>query len=335
MESFDQCSRIGKARRMRPLALRVLEQYALEVTGLELVGVFTNLLFKVRVAKGGPYLLRVCRPGWRTDQDLLSEAAWLRALAYDPQVGAPQPVRSRAGNYITSADDPGVGRPHRCMLMSWIPGTLLAKHLSEPNLEKMGTLFARLHNSSLSFVPPPHFTRRRMDSIYARGEADVLFSDSNRAAFTAQALDLFQKVDDQVKAAFRDLYAGPLGLRVIHSDLHHENINLYRGQLHPLDFEDTLWGYPIQDIAMAMQDLWLGVKREEYELYLSAFRRGYEQHVAWPESSPGQIDIFRAGRMLWVSNVMACNEPVYLKEHVERVARVFKAFLDTGRIRKT
>jgi Ser/Thr protein kinase RdoA (MazF antagonist) len=295
---------------------------------------FTNTVFRVRTQEGASYQLRVCSPGWRTDEDLRSEAAWLQFLSAIPEINAPVPVMNRAGTFFVTTKGPGVELPCRCVLMSWLPGTLLAKHLTELNLERMGALFARLHASSLLFVPPPGFTRRKMSGIYARGEVDALFSEENQAAFTPETLAIFQQVDAKVKAGFQQLYADPHELRVIHNDLHHENINLYRGRLYPLDFEDTLWGYPVQDIAMALQDLWLEVNQDTYDRYLCAFQRGYSALAEWPERSTDQIDLFRAGRMLWVCNYVARFERAYLAEHVERVGRVFRRFLDCGQIRK-
>ena len=122
--------------------------------------------------------------------------------------------------------------------------------------------------------------------------------------------------------AYARLYADPAGLRVIHHDLHHENIKIYRRRLHPLDFEDTAWGYPVQDIAMALQDLWLEVGAGAYEPLLAAFRRGYESLSSpWPEQYPGQIDTFRAGRMLWVANYVARFERPHLAGFIEQVAQ--------------
>ena len=133
--------------------------------------------------------------------------------------------------------------------------------------------------------------------------------------------------------AYARLYADPAGLRVIHHDLHHENIKIYRRRLHPLDFEDTAWGYPVQDIAMALQDLWLEVGAGAYEPLLAAFRRGYESLSSpWPEQYPGQIDTFRAGRMLWVANYVARFERPHLAGFIEQVAQRFEKFLIVNRL---
>jgi Ser/Thr protein kinase RdoA (MazF antagonist) len=334
LKPFANLTRRGKARRLRLAALRALQRYPFEVAGLSLVGLFTNALFRVR-ARGGPsYLLRLCAPGWRTDEDLRSEVAWLQFFAADPEIGAPIAIPARNGEYIVSVEVEGISAAQRCMLMSWIPGTLLAKHLSEENLVKMGALFARLHRRSQGFTPPEGFTRRKMDSVYARGEAEVLFDDACRDAFTPTTRDTYERTRREVAAAFESLYANPRGLRVIHNDLHHENIMLYRGRLHPLDFEDTIWGYPVQDIAMALQDLMGDVAPDEYDPLLAAFRRGYESLSAWPETGPSQIDTFRAGRMLWVANYVARYEREYLKGFIDRQAPLLERFLATGRLRK-
>ena len=143
------------------------------------------------------------------------------------------------------------------------------------------------------------------------------------------------------QAGFQALYAGqeaPSGSlqapRLIHHDLWHGNIKVYRGRLFPLDFEDTVWGYPVQDIAMALQDLMLDVSPQDYEPLADALRFGYESRLDWPEQSPGQIDLFRAGRMFWVANYVARYQRQHLAEHLEWVAGLLKLFLETGKLRK-
>jgi Ser/Thr protein kinase RdoA (MazF antagonist) len=234
---------------------------------------------------------------------------------------------------VQAAIEP-VPETRRCMVLSWIPGTALGNPLTEANLYQMGILFARLHAHAAHFLPPPGFTQRKMDSLYARGEEDVLFSPAHQEAFTPRSRVIFEQTRTRVLEAFARRYADPAGLRVIHHDLWHGNIKIYRGRLHPLDFEDTVWGYPAQDIAMALQDLMLEVPPERFEPLQSALRQGYESQAAWPEAYPGEIDIFRAGRMLWVANYVARFERDYLRPHLERVAPQLGQFLETALLRK-
>lgn len=335
----------GRVRRLRKLALNALAQYDLDVSGLRLAGAFTNTIFRVwgQLRNGfedhsakdssNSYILRVCFPGWRTETDLRSEAIWLQALDRDTDIGAPRPYAARNGEFLVTASASGVPEERHCLLMSWLPGSLLGKHLNAANLFKMGELFTRLHAHVAQFKPPPGFTQRKMDSLYARGEEDILFTDACADAFTPRSGKIFERVASRVNQTFASLYAQPDGLRVIHNDLWHDNIKLDHGRLRPFDFEDTIWGYPVQDIAMALQDLMRHVSPEAFEPLQDAFRCGYESLSPWPEHWPGEVDTLRAGRMLWVCNYVARFERQYLSKHIAWVTPIFERFLDSGLLR--
>jgi Ser/Thr protein kinase RdoA (MazF antagonist) len=169
-----------------------------------------------------------------------------------------------------------------------------------------------------------------MDHFLARDEPRSLFAASSEEAFTPATRPVFERAVRQVEAAFARLYAGPEPRRVIHNDLWHGNIKVDRGRLRPLDFEDTLWGYPVQDIAMAMLDLLQDAGAPAYPALLAAFRRGYERALPWPEQYPGQMDDFQTGRKFWVANFVAHKQRPYLREHLDRLAPRLERYLKTG-----
>lgn len=335
MKPFDQLTYQGKARRLRKLATDALNRYEFEVADIRLVGMRVNTVFRVRTAGGPSYIVRICGPGWRTAVDLQSEIAWLQALSRDTDIGAPEPQPTRNGNFILEARTEGVPGAHHCVVLSWIPGVLLGTKLTEANLYKMGVLFARLHEHAADFTLPKGFTQRKADTIYACDERDVLFGDSCRDAFTPCTRDIFERVRTKIDEAFEHLYADPTGLRIIHNDLHHNNVKIHRGCLRPFDFEHMMWGYPVQDFAVALQGLMIRVGRDEFEPLQKAFRAGYESRIEWPETYEGQIDMFRAGRVLWVANYVAQFERERLREHIGRLTPQFERFLETGIIRES
>jgi Ser/Thr protein kinase RdoA (MazF antagonist) len=171
-----------------------------------------------------------------------------------------------------------------------------------------------------------------MSSYIARGEPDALFTLGATSDLCAEHQALLHAVRHRVATAFADRYADPKGIHVIHNDLWHDNIKIHRGRLHPLDFEDTIWGYPVQDIAMALQDLMTDVAPADYLPLAAAFQAGYESLAPWPERHQGEIDCFRAGRMLWVLNYIARHERDYLAETVARWRPMLRRWLDTGRL---
>lgn len=335
MKAFPELTLRGKERRLRRLVWQALRQYPIRVVDLRLLGFFTNLLYQVRTADGQRLVLRVCAPGWRTDTDLFSEASWLQDLAQHPEIGAPRLCATNDGQWLARASLEGVEGERRCVLMNWVAGISLEKQLNADNLEKMGMLFASLHQKSLGFHPPPGFTTLRMSSPFGRGEQVILWDQAIRSS-SAQRSDweILDETRQRVERAFAGLYANPAGLRVIHNDLWHGNIKVRNGRLFPLDFEDTIWGYPVQDLAMALQDLMMDGPSEQFDTLQQALRKGYERLAPWPEQYENQIDLFRAGRMLWVANYVASYQAQYFGEHLERTARLLEPFLVTGRLRK-
>jgi Ser/Thr protein kinase RdoA (MazF antagonist) len=83
--------------------------------------------------------------------------------------------------------------------------------------------------------------------------------------------------------------------RMIHGDLHQDNVRLFGGRLFAIDFDDSLLGHPVQDIGVTFWNL---QEEPNYEALRHALRRGYERHAPWPEHSPGDIDTFVADRAL-------------------------------------
>ncbi len=329
LKPFDLASERTQQSRLNQLAINALQQYPLAVAKVTRMGNQTNALYKVVDRAGQAFVLRVCAPGWRTDEDRLSEVVFLDALAQSTDVCAPRFLPASNGASFITAQAPGV-MPCTCMLMTWLEGSLLDKHLNEANMHKMGQLFAVLHQFAVGFTPPSGFTRRKLNSLYARGEVDVLFGDACADAFSPQTRAIFTEVMKRVTQLYAALFANPAGLRVIHHDLHHENIKVWRNQLCPFDFEDVAWGYPVQDVAMAWQDLMMAVPWEDYQRYIQAFRQGYETLLPWVEAEPGQIDLLRVGRMIWVTNWVARHERQHLKAHIDWVTPQFEQFLDTG-----
>ncbi|MCP4538675.1 MAG: hypothetical protein GY832_16190 [Chloroflexi bacterium] len=123
MKPFDQLTNQGKARRLRKLTLNALDQYEFEVADIQLIGMRVNTVFHVRTVDGSSYIIRICGLGWRTDVDLRSEIAWLRALSRDTDIGAPEPQPTLNGDCIVTARAGGVPESRHCVVLSWIPGS--------------------------------------------------------------------------------------------------------------------------------------------------------------------------------------------------------------------
>lgn len=321
---------LGRLRRLRALAVAALDHYELDRPEIAYHGFDTNLLYRVTTASGGRFMLRLAAPGWRTFEDLRSEALWLQALGRDTALTVPNILPARSGEYVLPMCRPGLPKIWNTTLMSWVPGRLLGHYLTERNLEKMGELFAELHHHGGSWIPPAGFTTRRFEHWLSRGEENLIAGDGPSPAVAALPLHaraLLDRLQRQVEQAYAAIDRSDL--RVIHCDLWHDNIKLYRGVLLPLDFEDTVWGFRAHDIAMAMLDLLEATDEGRYSTLLAAFRGAYEAHMAWPDDP---IEPFQIGRLLWKINWVACHEPQWLTTMVDRHVPVFEHYEQAGQV---
>ena len=336
MKRYEQLSRLGKLQRLRGLAENALAQYDLNVCRLALISTDTNLIYRVWTADGGQsasqsalrFALRVAQPGWRTLTDLESEAMWLAALARDTDICVPVMKLGREGTAVVTTTSPGIPQPHYAILMRWLPGGLLGKRLTEANIYKMGELFAKMHQHGASWQPPEGFTTRKFDHFLSRGEPDVLFAEAQLSVYTPHSLSLFQEIRAQVEAEYARL--DPADLRVIHCDLWHDNIKIYRGQLCPFDFEDTVWGYRLHDMAMALLDLMEVTMAEAYERLLAAFKQGYMVHLDWPA---GDMTVLQLVRLLWLNNYLVRHHREWWGETaVPFYTALFERYLASGEL---
>jgi Ser/Thr protein kinase RdoA (MazF antagonist) len=299
MRPFEELTNAGKARRLRAVAAAALERYHLRVRRLRLITNEFNAVFRVDTDDGRTYVLRVNLPGRRSLAEIEAEMSWLNALAIETAVGVPTPVPADGGDLVVTVSAGGVPEPRHCALFGWIGGVDLAARLTEDNVAELGALTAQLHLHALSFDTPTGL--RRWDNPFPLDDRHVLLDDgvvspADRATF-ATALDRIEAVLERLSGEQP---------RMIHGDLHQDNVRVVRGRLFAIDFDDSLLGHPVQDIGVTFWNL---QEETNYHALRRAFRRGYERHASWPEHSPGDIDTFVADRALMLIDYALQNTP--------------------------
>ncbi len=310
MRDFYELTPAGRARRTRRVALRALAGYDLDVRTVRLLTNETNGVFRIEAADGQRYVLRVGRGGHigHSTSQVRSETEWLTALARDSDLRIPVPVPNSVGDTVTEVETDGVPDRRNCVLFRWLPGRVLDRALSSANLAAYGELAARLHEHAGAFDPSPAFDIVRYDRVFPFDEPVVLF-DEARSAFVSEAQrEVFAAGAELVQRAIDGLQRRE-PMRVIHGDLHRWNVLIEGGQAAAFDFEDLSWGWPVQDLAIALYYL---DDEAGYASMRQAFRTGYERVRPWPDTTDREIDVFIAGRALVLANdVELLEEPEY------------------------
>lgn len=332
MRDFYELTSRGRAMRLRKLALAALEGYDLKVTDVRLLSNDFNGIFRVDTADGQRHILRVCLPeGGHSLREIRSEMMWLAALRRETALGVPQPLTTQEGEWVTTLEVDGVPGPRHCVVFGWVPGPDLAEKLTLENVRKLGDLAAQLHEHAATFAPPEGFWLKTADGIFPFGEPVVLFDEAYRSFLLPGRLETFLQALQRAEAAIELLYTDRTGLRVIHNDLHHWNVKVYRDKLYAVGFEDLMWGFPVQDIAIT---LYYFQGHEAYPVLREAFTQGYASRSPWPERRCGEIEALMAGRGLNLANFILQDPNPEWKQaapaFLEQTEGRLRAYLDSN-----
>ncbi len=156
--------------------------------------------------------------------------------------------------------------------------------------------------------------------FYYGAEPVVIFEETNQHFFSAEQMSIIKQVMTYAEAELERLFAQPQSPIILHGDMHMWNVHVYRGKLFVLDFEDTMWGYPVQDVAITLM---YGRFRDDYPSLRAAYQEGYSSLRLWPVQHPHQIATLIAARTVmfinYVTHKMPDDAPDYIKGACERL----------------
>ena len=337
MKPFEQLSPLGRGRRMRPMARQILEEYGITDATLNQITEASNAIYRVTTTDQRRYVLRIVSPkSCHGPEEIDSEMQWLCVLADQTDIGIPKPVATQSGRFSVTVSHPSVPGERHAALFQWVPGRMLDDCRTTANVLRHGALMARLHQHAESFRPDGTFRIRTYENVFPY--ADPRFPNIEPIAledrrfsflFPPERQKRFGQARQRVQDIIDRLFATPELPRVIHNDLHVWNLHVTRNKLYALDFEDMLWGFPIQDIATT---LYYYRYLETYPGLLKAFRTGYETVASWPDVPSEELEALIIGRGILLANYVAVSEdpedqafaPAYLQRMDERIDRFLK-----------
>jgi Ser/Thr protein kinase RdoA (MazF antagonist) len=262
--------------------------------------------------------------GGHDREHVAAEMDWLAALANDTDLSVPRPLPARDGSLVVEASARGVPQARLCEIFSWVDGRNLADDLSISNVCRLGELMARLHIHAHTYRPINEGALLHFDRVFPFPEPVLLFEQRYSVLFPAGRRAVFERGIAWAQTSIDRLKASGEPMRILHSDLHPWNVRNARGVLSPIDFEDLMMGWPVQDIGTTLYYF----LRETYSDLRTAFQEGYSRYQPWPERYPGEIDSFIAARGLGLTNfVLTDPNPAWKLKAEEFTERVEKRLL--------
>ena len=332
MVPFADLSRGRQVSRLRRAGYEVLRRHDLSAYRLKLIAHGFNTTFRVENASGGLLALRINVNSRRSRENVRAEVAWVAALGRDTALGVPRPIVAPDGSEVQCVPVDDLPDPKPAVLYSWLPGQLLEHFLTADRIAQLGEVTAALHAHATNWIPPPGTSLIEGRRVFYDTPA-VLWDDPH-PLLTDELRALFRAAWERAQAALDRLWAFRTP-RPIHHDLHPGNLVWLhdRDRLMVFDFDDALWGYPEQDLAIT--EYYLRRSPNWEPAWDEALRAGYERGGgSWPDERA--MEDLCAGRAAYLANdVLQTLNPemtALIPVFFERATRRLRTWQETGRM---
>lgn len=263
-----------------------------------LINISENMTYRIDRAGGEKLILRVHRDGYQSQQTIMSEIAWMKALQEDAGILTPQAVPGVDGKLLQRVSAPHID-PRNCVLINWIDGEMPQEtgelsELLEP-FTQLGEINARLHQHALAWQRPDFFTRQRWDFDGTIGDQPIWGRFLEGQGLTDGDKGLLKKCADLIKIRLEKFGDSPNRFGLIHADLRMANLLIHQGNIRVIDFDDCGLGWFLYDIGAALSFM---EDREDVPELVDAWVKGYLRVRPLSEEEIAEIPTFIMVRRL-------------------------------------
>jgi Ser/Thr protein kinase RdoA (MazF antagonist) len=303
----------------RDLALEALRRYDVAPQKVTLAVESFNSVFRVTTASA-VYALRVgSAMQIHPEGTSAVEAAWHRMLRQQG-VCVPDVVVNMDGELATLVPEGRAEHGSRtCVLFEWVAGRSLRTCMSGRRSAALGRLSARLQHRAAAWSPSGAEDVLLADRVLYWRLPEQLPVAASRFGFGTLFVDALARAQSVVDSLWR---SPPHPPRLVHGDLTPANVIVSpRSGLVPIDFEDTVRGFEVQDLSITVAAL---RRRPDGGRLVDAFRSGYGECRPWPDVSPALFESLIVARALHQMNLTLNMTDIdglesYVASHAERV----------------
>ncbi len=282
----------------RDVAAEALRRYDVSPQRVRLAAESFNSVFRVTTASA-VYALRVgAAVQIHPEGTAAVEAAWHRRLR-EHGVYVPDVLANTDGEFATLVGGGRAGRgPSICLLFEWVTGRSLRTGMSERRAAALGRLSARLQQDAAQWSPSGARQVLRADRVLYWQLPDQLAVAGARFGFGALFADAAARTQTVVDSLWRNPLHEP---HLVHGDLTPQNVIVSPSHgLVPIDFQDTVLGFEVQDLSITVSAL---RRFPDGDGLAHAFRAGYSELRPWPDISPALFDSLVVARGLHQLNL--------------------------------
>ncbi len=243
---FAELSNEQQIERLERLARKALPHWKIAGPDIALIKYRENSVFGVTGADGTRAVLRIHRPRYRTDEQIRSELAWMRALSEDG-IETPAAIETAAGDVLAVVESDGIPEPRQCDLLSWVEGQPLGSmeggvDLDETTLRRsyrtVGEIAGRIHAQGRRWQSPDGFVRPAWDVEALVGDNPTFGRFWELGLLTEEQRHTLFRARDRARERLEGFGRGSDCYGLTHGDLVPDNILVGAGGVRVVDFDD-------------------------------------------------------------------------------------------------
>lgn len=310
-----------------PFAKDIARHWMLDQPEVSLFAYRENAVFKVSVPNDCSFALRLHRPGYHSDASLKSELTWMNSLC-DAGINLPAVQPTKEGDSLVSEVHPETGVRYQADLLSWIDGAPVSEAgrgmLKEPDRSRIfraaGSLLARMHNFSASWIAPAEFIRHAWDQVGIVGNKSVWGDFRQLGTAAGEPARILEIAEKQLVARLSRLPRDQSAYGMIHADVNLDNLLRSGDEFYVIDFDDAGFGWYLFDLATLLYNFF---GSRHFEPLLKLVVEGYRAERELSEDALETLVPLMLARGLtylgWVSTrpettVAIEHGPVFLKQ---------------------
>ncbi|MBE9605179.1 phosphotransferase enzyme family protein [Acetobacteraceae bacterium H6797] len=255
---------------------------------VELLTISENATFRVSSKSAGKMIIRVHRPDYHSEAEILSELAWIQSLSQSGIVATPGIVAAKDGTLLQRFSDGDTLR--HAVAFEFMPGR-------EPDAESnlpawfrtLGAVNARLHAHSQGWTRPEGFTRKLWDFDHIIG-ASAHWGDWREApGLTDEGKAILERAHAELEKRTAAYGYGPDRFGLVHCDMRTANLLVDGDRLGVIDFDDCGFCWFAYDFAAAVSFM-------EHEPFLpelmAAWLEGYRSIAPFDAAQEAALPMF-------------------------------------------
>jgi Ser/Thr protein kinase RdoA (MazF antagonist) len=209
-----------------------------------------NWTFRVTDTVGpAPIVLRVYRPGVKSQDEIRSELAWMSALRDDEDLPVPEVMRTHEEDQLVTLRR-GTQSIY-CAAFGWVPGREPPETELSRWFPRLGELTARMHRHARCWTRPRWFSRMRWDAQTTLGPKGHWGPWSASVHDPEERCQLAQ-LEEVVTERLIRFGVSPDRFGLVHADLRLANVLVDGDQLTILDFDDCGDSWYLYDLAATL-----------------------------------------------------------------------------------